>query len=167
MLRTTGALLVAVLTFIMSACAVGPAGDPLRKEAEDSELLTTKLDDRSAASVDTVAAEDAFAVSADGAITSAVNCTIVQFCNAPGANGTVCQQKTCTLQAAADECVVDTNFVCGSRVCPWKLITSGGITRDIGTSCHLSRSCGKRAPCGCFCDAICVDHSDCCSDGPC
>jgi hypothetical protein len=167
MLRTTGVLIIAVLTFTMSACAVGPERDPLGTEAESNDIVSSKVDDSPAVAGDTAVQQGALASSADDVITAAVNCTIVQFCNAPGSNGTVCQQKTCTLQAAADECVVDTNFVCGARVCPWKLITSGGTTLDLGRSCHLSRSCGKRAPCGCFCDAICTAHNDCCPDGPC
>jgi hypothetical protein len=144
MLRITGVLLIAVLTFTMSACAVGPDGDPLKSEAESD--IRSKVDDPSLTPADLSAEQDMIAAStgtgAGDVTTNAVNCTIVQFCNAPGANGTVCQQKTCTLQAAADECVVDTNFVCGARVCPWKLITSGGTTVDLGRSCHLSRSCG-------------------------
>lgn len=167
MLRRTGALIIAVLTITTSACAVDSAESQLKKQAESDNLGGSKVEDQSTTSGDTSTEETLIARSAGDVAINATNCTIVQFCNAPGSDGTVCKQQACTLSTAATECVTDTNFVCGARVCPWKLITTSGSTIDLGKNCHLSNSCGKQAPCGCFCDAICRDHGDCCADGPC
>lgn len=42
-------------------------------------------------------------------------------CDAPGANGTICRLRSgCVVNTATvNECVADTNAVCGSPVYPW------------------------------------------------
>src|SRR5262245_41060583 len=48
---------------------------------------------------------------------AAANCVYVQWCDAPSRNsGTICRVRSgCALnQAAYDECIADTYFVCGS-----------------------------------------------------
>jgi len=60
------------------------------------------------------------------AITPRVNCSIVQFCNAPGSDGTRCLQQGCTFDQAAVECINETSTVCGSASCPWIFVASDG-----------------------------------------
>ena len=51
----------------------------------------------------------------------AVNCVYVEWCDAPGANGTICRLRSgCVYNAATvNECITDTNDVCGGPVYPW------------------------------------------------
>jgi len=47
------------------------------------------------------------------AITPRAGCSIVQFCNAPGSDGTVCLQQGCSLAAAQAECSLEAPIVYG------------------------------------------------------
>src|SRR5678815_3979789 len=49
-------------------------------------------------------------------------CSVVQFCNAPGSDGTVCQQQGCTLASAKNECTSESHTVCGTPVNPWVFV---------------------------------------------
>ncbi len=69
----------------------------------------------------------------DGLIEKA-GCSIVEYCNAPGSDGTRCRQQGCSLSTALAECEQETAIVCGSRVCPWIFVASNG-TRYVHTSC--------------------------------
>ena len=58
---------------------------------------------------------------------NAANCSIVQFCDAPGADGTRClEQPGCTLDQAAAECDREVPTVCGTGKCPWILVLTDG-----------------------------------------
>ena len=59
--------------------------------------------------------------SADGATDKAANCVYVQWCNEPGPNGTICRLRAgCYYNdATVQECISDTNYVCGAPVLPW------------------------------------------------
>ncbi len=49
------------------------------------------------------------------------DCVYVQWCNEPGPNGTICRLRSgCQVtQTTVNECIADTNAVCGSPVYPW------------------------------------------------
>ena len=68
------------------------------------------------------------------AITPRAGCSIVQFCNAPGSDGTRCLQQGCSLAAAQHECSVESPIVCGKPLCPWIFVALDG-TRFINASC--------------------------------
>jgi hypothetical protein len=61
--------------------------------------------------------------SADGATDKAANCVYVQWCNEPGPSGTICRLRAgCYYNTATvNECIRDTNYVCGAPVQPWYL----------------------------------------------
>jgi len=53
----------------------------------------------------------------------AANCVYVQWCNEPGASGTICRLRSgCVYNnATVNECISDTYAVCGAPVQPWYL----------------------------------------------
>jgi hypothetical protein len=53
----------------------------------------------------------------------AANCVYVQWCNEPGPSGTICRLRSgCSYNnATVNECIRDTNYVCGAPVHPWYL----------------------------------------------
>lgn len=58
-------------------------------------------------------------------------CAIVVFCDAAGPEGTICQQESCSLELALDDCIEDSYFVCGAPTAPWLLRTLDGRELDI------------------------------------
>jgi len=98
----------------------------------------------------------------------AANCSVVEWCNAPGSEGTVCRrQQGCTVQESARECLDEVQDVCGAVVQRAIFITLDNHHRPWTESCILSNSCGGQAPAGCFCDSLCTLAGDCCFDMPC
>ena len=122
----------AALTATLSACALDPAGEEPKTEVQSNVQPSLKLEFSAAALEDAMAKQTLSASSAEDAANLTANCSIVQFCNAPGSDGTRCVQQGCSVQAAFDECVTETFNVCGAPSCPWKLVllngTSGTIT---------------------------------------
>src|SRR5688572_11171600 len=56
----------------------------------------------------------------------AANCSIVQFCNAPGPEGTRCVQQGCDGPTAEAECVREARTICGPPVCPFIFVDLNG-----------------------------------------
>lgn len=100
---------------------------------EADEKSATSGDATAEESGDATAEEALSTSSADDAVIQA-NCSIVEYCNAPGADGSRCRQQGCSLQAALDECTVETSNVCGTPVCPWIFVALNG-QRFIHDSC--------------------------------
>jgi hypothetical protein len=46
-------------------------------------------------------------------------CSVVQYCDAPGSDGTRCLHLACDYNTAYNECIVETRNVCGTPVQPW------------------------------------------------
>jgi hypothetical protein len=109
----------------MAACAADLAGDPT-KQAQSDDLGSWKPEDPSATSADETATEALSGAPTDDAVDPHVSCSIVQFCNAPGADGTRCLQQGCSLTAAQDECTRESLQFCGTPVCPWIFVASDG-----------------------------------------
>jgi hypothetical protein len=61
----------------------------------------------------------------------AANCSIVQFCNAPGADGTRCLQRGCGRIDAEVECLDEAIRICGAPLCPTIFVESNGNRRDL------------------------------------
>ena len=159
MLRIYGVSIMVALMATLSACGV----DPVRGPAGD-DPGSVQADDQAATSSDTA---DLASAPTDDAIGPRAGCSVVQFCNASGSNGTICQQQGCTVQTAERECRSEVTTVCGSPVATWIFKTSNGVSHPSTASCVLSNSCGGQAPAGCFCDSICASLGDCCFDGAC
>jgi hypothetical protein len=58
-----------------------------------------------------------------GDVNTQAGCVYIQWCNAPGADGTVCRLYSgCSVNnATLQECVDDAYAVCGAPVNPWRL----------------------------------------------
>ncbi len=162
MLRMIHLYAVAALVMALSACSVEPPGGPARAgqgQEMQAEVHAVEFADPT---------DSEFVVSpSDDAIDVAANCSVVQFCNASGAEGTRCVQQGCSNQDAVRECQRETTTVCGSPVSPWIFVTTNGVHHGSTSSCILSGRCGGQAPSGCFCDSACTSLGDCCFDGPC
>jgi len=155
-------LSIIALVAALSACGVEPARGP----APGDDPGSPQVDQQAVTSSDT--ADPASSTSpTEGVITPRAGCSVVQFCNAPGSEGTTCQQQGCSVQSAVSECKSEVPGVCGSPVSPWIFITSNGVHHPSTASCILSNRCGGQAPAGCFCDSACTSFGDCCFDGPC
>src|SRR5215468_3006682 len=74
------------------------------------------------------------AVPVEVASAPATRCSIVQFCNAPGRDGTRCLQQGCGPVDALVECAREAPAVCGWPVCPWVFVARDG-RRFINGSC--------------------------------
>jgi hypothetical protein len=59
------------------------------------------------------------------------NCSTVQFCNAPGADGTRCLQRGCGRIDAEVECIDEAIRICGAPLCPTIFVESNGNRRDL------------------------------------
>ncbi|HWN70474.1 MAG TPA: hypothetical protein VNM90_22695 [Haliangium sp.] len=98
--------------------------------AEDSSddgpgLGGWEVEEPSATSGDTTAEEASTASSADEVIIQA-SCSIVEWCNIEGPEGARCKQQGCSLQAALNECTVETWRVCGTPKCEWRFVALNG-----------------------------------------
>ena len=161
MLRVYSVSVMIALMATLSACGV----DPVRGPPGD-DPGSVQADEQAATSSDT-ADLAASGTPTDDAIGPRAGCSVVQFCNAPGSDGTRCLQQGCSVQTAVTECKNEVPGVCGSPVSPWIFVTLNGVHHTQSQSCILSGHCGGQAPSGCFCDAACTTFGDCCFDGPC
>ena len=167
MLRLINTAIIAIATLAMSACAFAPTGkDPTSQDPAGAPLNADRADDPSPVA-DDPAAPPEIESSPDVTIPPPAGCSVVQFCNAPGSEGTRCVQQGCTVKPAVTECKAEVPPICGTPVLPWIFVTSDGVHHPSTASCILSNRCGGQAPSGCFCDTACTSFGDCCFDGPC
>jgi hypothetical protein len=119
--------LVLVLTAgLVAACAMEGEGDELGVESVPGEAEDV-----------VVAGESADAVEGEGE-SDLASCSYVEWCNAPGSDGTVCQQTGCTRSEAIAECRREVSSICGRPTCPWIFRTPGGGRIDL---CNCSPNC--------------------------
>ena len=122
MKRVVSALYFMSMSGILSACAV-PMSDPLTQQI--TIALGGEIDPGPAEISDS--ATEALSSSSSEASTVAVNCSITQFCDAPGADGARCVQRGCTFEQATNECVDETTSICGRAfVCPFVFVDGNG-----------------------------------------
>ncbi|HET9621570.1 MAG TPA: hypothetical protein VFP84_09405 [Kofleriaceae bacterium] len=128
-----GSLLCAVVMASGAACVSPSAPAP--------DETTTSVDEATTSADETAAAPDA--------VTPRTNCSIVQFCNAPGADGPVCEQLGCTLGTAESECRTELKNVCGTTsVNSYEFITTSGQKLFChGTTCCDGIHCSTGCPC--------------------
>jgi hypothetical protein len=65
------------------------------------------------------------AVAPRGAI-GPVTCVVVQYCDAPGPDGTRCVQNGCDVLEALTECTIEAPRECSRVVCPFVFVGPGG-----------------------------------------
>ena len=115
--------MLTVFVFGMSACALEPT-EVSKQEVQSNDMAGWTIEDPS--NTGDATAGEASSVSPENAAVPHVSCSIVQFCNAPGADGTRCLQQGCSLTAALNECSVEAPRVCGTPVCPWIFVALDG-----------------------------------------
>jgi hypothetical protein len=54
------------------------------------------------------------------------SCVVVQYCDAPGPDGTRCVQTGCSVQDALTECTIEAPRECYRVVCPFVFVGPGG-----------------------------------------
>jgi hypothetical protein len=118
------ALISAISAIVDPACELD-AGESLETTVSSADLQSSEADGAPASRGDAVAEETLNDASSD-AVAQAANCSWVTWCNGPGTDGSVCQQRGCSVAAAKNECMAETPLICGNPVCPWILITTGG-----------------------------------------
>jgi len=120
---------IAALYTGVVACGAVTSDDPA--SSADQGSWTTEPP---AAAPGAAASDDTVAGATAAGTSQATSCSIVQFCNAPGSDGTRCLQQGCSLTAALDECEVESRRVCGTPVCPWVFVALDG-TRFFHVPC--------------------------------
>ncbi len=120
------ALLSAILTAVVPACAMDAADDGVETTTSNEDLQSWKTDDQPATWGNPSAGEIPNASLTNDAVTQANNCSIVVWCNAPGVNGTVCRQLGCTLPQTLNECNADARAICGTLHYPLVIILLDG-----------------------------------------
>ena len=160
-------LAILSLLTIMS-CVLDPTGDRPRTEAQDQEVRTATPDDPAASSSKTTTDETAIEFPVGDVIHPRAGCSVVQFCNASGSDGSVCQQQGCSLGTAENECKSEILSVCGSAVCPIIFKTLSGSRITLGCPPHIcsggAMECGGRC---CPAGTIACGVNNVCCDGTC
>ena len=107
-------LACSLLAVTAAACAeapeeMSPIAAPVSQQVSEQALTSEPGEVVAGEKVDDVEAQ--------------AGCVYIQWCNAPGADGTVCRLYSgCSLNnATLQECVDDAYAVCGAPVNPWKL----------------------------------------------
>lgn len=63
-----------------------------------------------------------------------ITCVVVQYCDAPGPDGTRCVQSGCNVLDALTECSIEAPRACSRVVCPFVFVGPGG-KRFLNGSC--------------------------------
>jgi len=128
MSRVSGTFITAVMTIILSACTLDA---PQRADDQRTEPAISQAEVQ-AQPASSEADKPAKPPGADGDVISpAAGCSIVQFCDAPGTDGTRCLQQGCSFDAARTECINEGWAVCGTPKCPWALIDLNGVRHEL------------------------------------
>jgi hypothetical protein len=62
-----------------------------------------------------------------------ISCVVIQYCDAPGPDGTRCVQTGCNVQDALTECTIEAPRECARVVCPFVFVGPGGKRFQNGT----------------------------------
>jgi hypothetical protein len=65
--------------------------------------------------------------------TGRITCVVVQYCDAPGPDGTRCVQTGCNVLDALTECSIEAPRECSRVVCPFVFVGHGGKRFQNGT----------------------------------
>lgn len=84
----------------------------------------------------------------DDPASPSANCSVVQYCNAPGNEGSVCKQLGCSTSAALLECFTEVRNVCGTHTCPLIFVDlNGRRINQCATGCGLDSNIAAPIPC--------------------
>lgn len=128
-----------VMMTVFAVCFAGCAMEPATETASTDQQITSTGDWQQITQPIVTGDQQAVGEAADAtpiedAINPRAGCSIVQFCNAPGSDGTRCLQQGCDLGTALAECSREAPAVCGTPVCPWIFVASDG-SRFLNGSC--------------------------------
>jgi hypothetical protein len=113
--RVTSRTIVFLFAALLAACGADLAADPEQSwDPANGEGPTVTL------SPDEVrAGEESGAAGEEGQVEALVSCSYVQYCNAPGSDGTVCiYTNGCSRNASHTECWREINSICGGPTYP-------------------------------------------------
>jgi hypothetical protein len=114
--RVTSRTIVFLFAALLAACGADLATDPEQSwDPANGEGPTATLSPD-----DVRAGEESGAAGEEGRVEALVSCSYVQYCNAPGSDGTVCVfTNGCSRTTSINECVRETYDICGAPVRPW------------------------------------------------
>jgi hypothetical protein len=118
MWRVQRVFIAAVLAAGISGCALNASDGSTQDQADEPAHAGDP-------------AQNAVVDALQGTINPRAGCSVVQFCNAQGINGTVCVQQGCAVATAIEECGRETQTVCGGHVCPWIFKQLNGALDDL------------------------------------
>lgn len=114
MMKSIAILTSVILAVSMFACIDEPASD------HESTALLPEPQPSNAANTPSDSAEVTSEVPPTS--TAGNGCSIVEWCNEPGSNGTVCRQVACDLATARQECSREAVQICGTVVQPFIIV---------------------------------------------
>jgi hypothetical protein len=114
--------LFAAVPAVASPAQEGPAS-PAPADRSTANTADTSSDRTSSAS-------DLASVPGE-ATTQADGCSIVEWCDKPGSDGTICRQRGCDVDSAINECIDEAWRICGTPTCPWTFIASNGTRTSL------------------------------------
>ena len=129
------ALAIAGLFGLFSACAMDVPADGDEQEHDAQRGLTLEEPLAEETLTETNGGSDEEDVEGDDP-SALAGCSVVQYCDAPGGDGTVCRQTGCSEQAAKAECAVEAPKVCGDPKCPWYIVYSSGARSYFRADCQ-------------------------------
>jgi hypothetical protein len=109
------ALVAGVLALLLAACS-GPEDDSPSTAATASQALVSAAPAQPTA--EELATRD---------VTPQAGCSFVQYCNAPGTDGTRCFHQRCDFEVAIEECKREVRQICGRPTCPFKFFDFDGF----------------------------------------
>jgi hypothetical protein len=165
LINSLALVLIFTVCTVMYACTLDPVSDPPGNATQSAQLGGEPLGDPSGNTSDTSAIETSVTGIVDDAVTPFASCSVVQFCNAPGSDGTRCLQQGCSLATARAECRTESKNVCGNPVCPWIFVATNGQRFLDSSCCSSGVAClDSCCPAGGFCgiNGACCDgiHSN-------
>lgn len=122
-----GPFVFAVIAIWASACALQEDFESAEGEESPDEVAWQQSPDEG---IDPGESADLIEGDADDDA-SLAGCSVVEYCNAPGGDGTRCRQTGCSIPTAIAECKADVAAVCGKATCPWIFTSVTGARRDL------------------------------------
>jgi hypothetical protein len=120
-----GLFIIVVVAIWVSACA-------LQEEAFVGEDSPDAIESEGSSDESVHPGESADLIEGDDdGDASLAGCSVVEWCNAPGGDGTRCRQTGCSVPTAIAECKADVDVVCGDPICPWIFTSVTGARRDL------------------------------------
>jgi hypothetical protein len=114
--------MIGIVTSIALAVSMLACTDPVADDKQ-SELLPEPQPSNAEVVPGDTAQATAATIGTEATPAAGNGCSIVEWCNQPGSNGTVFRQVGCTLPSAQQECTREAIQICGTIVQPFIIIT--------------------------------------------